>query len=110
MGNEGENTVTFPASSPYTIAVNSIDEGGTISDYSNYGADVDFSLPGLATIDGEAEEGTSVSAILLTGMVSKIKEKNNRNLSSDEIMSILQTMSGNKQKNLISGYGTPKID
>ncbi|ADE72711.1 MULTISPECIES: S8 family peptidase [Priestia] len=109
-GNEGLNTVNFPAGSSYTIAVNSVEKDGVIADYSNYGINVDFSLPGSATIDGKEEYGTSVSAILLTGMVARIMEKSDKNLNSDEIMRILQKMSGNKQKTLIVGYGTPKIN
>jgi len=45
-GNDGLNYVGYPASSPYTIAVGSVDAAGNRSTFSNYGSDLDFTAPG----------------------------------------------------------------
>ncbi len=45
-GNDGLNYVGYPASSPYTIAVGSVDAASNRSSFSNYGSDLDFTAPG----------------------------------------------------------------
>ena len=45
-GNDGYSYVGYPASSPYTLAVGSVDASGNRSSFSNYGSDLDFVAPG----------------------------------------------------------------
>ncbi len=45
-GNDGYSYVGYPASSPYTIAVGSVDAASNRSSFSNYGSNLDFVAPG----------------------------------------------------------------
>lgn len=56
-GNEGVDKVSYPASSPYTISVNSINKKGVLATYSNYGEEIDFSLPGTVFINKKRRKG-----------------------------------------------------
>ena len=49
-GNDGKESVYYPASSQYTIAVSAIDNQKNISSFSNYGSTVDFAAPGQGLI------------------------------------------------------------
>lgn len=45
-GNDAPFVVDFPANQPNVIAVSSVDDALTLSDFSNYGPEVDFAAPG----------------------------------------------------------------
>jgi len=45
-GNYSDEWVGYPASSKYTIAVGSVDQSGSVSDFSNGGARLDLTAPG----------------------------------------------------------------
>ncbi|MBW0934204.1 S8 family peptidase [Priestia megaterium] len=112
-GNDGKFQVDFPANSKYVIGVGSINNSGERSAFSNYGTNLDFNLPGeFIKINNKNDivssyaDGTSLSAPILTAMVSKIKEQY-PNLDNKGIEKRLINMSGNKEKTFEGGYGTP---
>ena len=80
-GNEGGNvSEIYPANSPYTLAVSSVDEALRISDYSNTGAGIDFCAPGdnLVTADSTTggfavATGTSFSAPYIAAATAYVK-------------------------------------
>ncbi|TCI48169.1 MULTISPECIES: peptidase S8 [unclassified Exiguobacterium] len=45
-GNDGQSRVSYPASSKYTISVGATNTFGLVTDYSNYGINVDVVAPG----------------------------------------------------------------
>ena len=112
-GNDGKFEVDFPANSKYVIGVGSINDNGERSLFSNYGTNLDFNLPGefikvnnKNDIISSYADGTSLSAPILTAMVSRIKEQY-PNLDNKEIEKRLINMSGNTEKTFEEGYGTP---
>lgn len=77
-GNDGSNMPVYPASLDSVIAVGAYDtESGTITDYSNYGENVDILAPGTTyttDIGGYTmATGTSMSAPIAAGAVALYK-------------------------------------
>ena len=80
-GNDSANVSgIYPAYSPYTIAVSSIDEALNFSDYSNFGAAIDFCAPGdnLTALDSVTggyilATGTSFSAPYIAAAAAYVK-------------------------------------
>ena len=77
-GNDGSNIPVYPASLDSVIAVGAYDtESGTITDYSNYGENVDILAPGTTyttDIGGYTmATGTSMSAPIAAGAVALYK-------------------------------------
>lgn len=60
-GNDGEEGSVFPASSPQTFSIGSGNKNG-ISQWSNYGDDVDAYYPGSVYFEGKRYIGTSFSS------------------------------------------------
>ena len=80
-GNDAEDWIHYPASSPYVIGVSSVGTSGSFSSvFSNYSSDVDFAAPGeeliLADVSNDAEyvamDGTSFSSPFAAAMIANI--------------------------------------
>ncbi|WP_428909790.1 S8 family serine peptidase [Niallia sp. Krafla_26] len=94
-GNVGlENSVIYPAKFNDVIAVSSVNESLTISDFSSTGVEVDFSAPGENIISTftqgsyATESGTSQATPHVTGMLALLKEKY-PNLTNNELKTLL---------------------
>jgi subtilisin family serine protease len=108
-GNDGNNYVSFPASSPYVMGIGAINQHGERLVSSNYGKDLLFSMPGYnIKVENNYVTGTSYSAIIFTGVVSRLMEKYD-NTNPNFLIKKLKKMSNYKERNNHYGYGTPKF-
>ncbi len=75
-GNDGDDTLNYPASFDQVISVGALDNTYTIAEYSNYNEQVDISAPGsdilTTSIDGGYMygSGTSFAAPQVTGIIA----------------------------------------
>lgn len=82
-GNAGRNVSDFsPANAPDAIAVSAVTADGAFAEYSNCGEDVDYCSYGTMQISGlygktESQEGTSVSAALVSAAIAAAKSCRN---------------------------------
>ena len=108
--------VIYPASSPYTIAVGSIDEYNQRPSWSNYGPSVDFAMPGvdlmLPGLDSstyyKSSDGTSFSCPFLASAVALIKLEYD-NYDFDDVITELRNNTddlGTTGRDNYYGYGT----
>jgi Subtilase family len=103
-GNKGKNSLDFPANSPYVISVGALDSDGVRWEFSNYGNELDFVLPGTSIkLGGEFLEGTSFSTAILTGMIARLKEQ----YPNSSTQFIMKKLKPSKTWNKFEGYGTP---
>jgi subtilisin family serine protease len=99
--------VTYPAQNPYTVAVGACTDFARRSDYSQYGADLDFVAPssgglkGIFTTDRMGPQGDNAgnyspsfggtsAATPLTSGVAALMLSRNPNLTADRIRTILR--------------------
>ena len=119
-GNDGENYVYYPACSSYTMAVSSIDSNNQFADFSNYGNEVDFALPGVDLIIPSNKDntkyyvgsGTSFSTPFLSAAIALIKTEN-YNYSISQVMNVLKNNVedlGTSGKDPYFGYGSLNFD
>jgi Subtilisin-like serine proteases len=120
-GNDGDNTLEYPAAYPGVISVGSTNRNDTRSSFSNYNSLIDFVAPGeqiTSTIDPyfgnnnyyAIGSGTSFSAPHVTGIIALMKSVN-INLTADNILNILKNSTidlGQSGRDDLYGYG--KID
>lgn len=125
-GNEGQNSVSFPANCSNVIAVGSTDRSRQHSSFSNYGPEIDFAMPGSEmrvahnsnTTAIALAEGTSLSAPFLTAAAALIKTEH-PNYNQSQLLSALEQYTvnlGNAQlfgKGIVDFgtkmFGTPRI-
>ncbi|MEJ6528816.1 S8 family peptidase [Exiguobacterium sp. USCH10] len=94
-GNDGQSRVSYPASSKYTISVGATNSFGIVSDYSNYGIDVDVVAPGskVASLvpDGNVVymDGTSMATPHVAAAVALLKSQH-PNMTVEGARSILR--------------------
>lgn len=111
-GNDGTGTLSYPASSPYVISVGSSGINGERLDFSNYGRQILFCSCGKYIRTGKTEQissyhqGTSISAGLMTGMISRIKEEN-PDFRQSGMIERLKTMTRRDFKDEECGFGIP---
>ena len=75
MGNDGNNTLNYPAAYPHVIGVCSVDTSGNRSSFSNYGSWADISAPGSKIYSANmynnngyrTMDGTSMAAPVVSG-------------------------------------------
>ena len=119
-GNDGENYVYYPACSSYTMAVSSIDKNNQFANFSNYGNEVDFALPGVDLIIPSNKDntsyyvgdGTSFSTPFLSAAIALIKTEN-YNYSINQVMNVLKNNVedlGTSGKDPYFGYGSLNFD
>ncbi|OPH47273.1 hypothetical protein BC351_12300 [Paenibacillus ferrarius] len=81
-GNDGVNTVSYPAKFSSVIGVGAVDENNQLASFSNTGAEVELVAPGvsvkgLSLVDGSyiTMSGTSVAVPQVAGVAALIKSK-----------------------------------
>lgn len=93
-GNDGAETVYYPASYSEVIKVTAINELGILANFSTHGNDVDFAAPGVgiktSTLNNRYTyvDGTSFAAPFVTAAAATIK-MTNKGVSPEDIVNIL---------------------
>lgn len=84
-GNESfEDSLNYPASSPYTISVGAIDDMRSVADFSNNSEHLDFVAPGVRVISSwinneyRGGSGTSFSAPWISGVIALMISKHRK--------------------------------
>lgn len=130
-GNDGKESVYYPACSDYTISVGATTHDNEIAKFSNYGETVDFSAPGQALIlpyytgdnlynssfepgsdEYNKNSGTSFATPFVSAAATLIKSEN-QNYSVEEVKNILKNNSedfGDVGKDKFFGYGAINFD
>ena len=130
-GNDGKESVYYPASSQYTIAVSAIDNQKNISSFSNYGSTVDFAAPGQGLIlpyytgdnlynssfgsssaEYQKNSGTSFASPFVVADFAMLKSEN-KNYTVEEMKNILINNCedlGETGKDKYYGYGNVNFD
>lgn len=76
-GNDGRNTLTYPAGAPEVIAVGAVDASGRLYRRSNTGQHIEFTAPGVEVYTakgngGGYQTGTSFAAPIVTALAARI--------------------------------------
>ena len=107
-GNDGQNNVLYPAAYNTTIAVGSIDANKFLSNFSNYGSQLDFVAPGTSIYTSDIGgslvrvDGTSASAASVAALCTLLYEIRS-SITPREIYSILKNTA---EDVYTSGYDT----
>lgn len=130
-GNEGQNSVSYPARYRHVIGVAAVDAVGTKTPYSNYGAGVDIAAPGgLKTDDNpaggilqntidpenptkddvfESFQGTSMAAPHVAGVAALVRSAAGMT-DPDEIEKVLKESATLVKDDALNHYGAGKLD
>lgn len=78
VGNDGTNTLTYPAAYPGVIGVAASDESDQVADFSNFGSAVDVTAPGvgiLSTVPGgyASYSGTSMATPFVSATAALLR-------------------------------------
>ena len=93
-GNEGKNSISFPASNRNVIAVGAINKNRKLADFSNTGPQIEVTAPGVGVrstyINNQYKtmDGTSMAAPYVSGYLALLKQKYPTK-TNDEIRSLL---------------------
>lgn len=93
-GNDGTDSLYYPASYDNVVKVTAINETNIITNFSTYGNGVDFAAPGIriktTTLGGEyiTIRGTSIATPFVSSVAATIKAIN-PNASTEDILSIM---------------------
>ncbi|WP_214781979.1 S8 family peptidase [Exiguobacterium sp. S3] len=94
-GNDGQSRVSYPASSKYAISVGATNTFGVVSDYSNFGINVDVVAPGskVASLvpDGNVVymDGTSMATPHVAAVAALLKS-NHPSLTVEQMRKLLR--------------------
>jgi serine protease len=56
-GNDGQNSVSYPAAYSECLAVSALDPDGTLASYSNYGSEIELAAPGTDVLSTWTDDG-----------------------------------------------------
>lgn len=116
-GNDGTNERYYPGALPGVIAVGAVDDAGTVTRFTSFGADIMVVAPGLNIYSSFAHHayafasGTSQASPFVSGSVGLLKSyavEQGRKLSNHEIAYILKNTSDKVDSRLRdehAGYG-----
>lgn len=115
-GNDG-NQVDFPGCSPYTLTASAVDADNAIADFSCFGDEVDFALPGVSVsvprYSGDTDyawsNGTSIATPFLSSAVAEILSEHGTSINRTELTEILKQNAvdlGDTGKDVHYGYGS----
>ena len=130
-GNDGAESVYYPASSQYTIAVSAVDSQNQIASFSNYGNSIDFTAPGKGLIlpyytgdnlynssfsEDSAEysknSGTSFASPFIAADFAMLKSENPKYSITDMKNILIENCEdlGDSGKDKYYGYGNVNFD
>ena len=130
-GNDGTESVYYPASSQYTIAVSAVDSQNQIASFSNYGNSIDFTAPGKGLIlpyytgdnlynssfsEDSAEysknSGTSFASPFIAADFAMLKSENPKYSITDMKNILIENCEdlGDSGKDKYYGYGNVNFD
>lgn len=116
-GNDGSDEKYYPGALPGVIAVGAVDDTGTVTNFTSYGADITVVAPGLNVYSSFSSNtysvatGTSQASPFVAGTVGLLKsyaKQKGKILSNDAIIYILKHTSDkvdNHFHNQKAGYG-----
>jgi RHS repeat-associated protein len=123
-GNDGANSVSYPAKFNSVIAVGAVDGGNNLASFSNTGSEVELVAPGvsvegLSLINGQYTNatGTSIAVPQVAGVAALIKSKN-PTFSNQDIRNVLNqsavplgetTKFGHGKVNAAKALGTTEV-
>ncbi|MBD0362767.1 MAG: peptidase S8 [Coleofasciculus sp. C3-bin4] len=122
-GNSSQNSASYPARYPHVIGVAALDSVGVKAPYSNFGAGVDISAPGVSedgkilqeTIDPETNEpvfvgyqGTSMAAPHVAGVAALVKATGVK--EPDEVLSVLKQSARVIKEDPLNHFGAGHLD
>jgi hypothetical protein len=106
-GNEGTESISFPARYPSVVAVSAVDALGQSPSFNNHGVEMDLAAPGLgihtAWSGGNLVEfsGTSAAAPVITASLAALMSQN-RGMTASQAFDVLKSYSNEA--------GPPKAD
>jgi len=116
-GNDGTEEKYYPGALPGVIAVGAVDDGGNVTSFTSYGANITVVAPGLNvyssfTNNGYAfASGTSQASPFVTGVVGLLRSyalKKGRKIGNEQIRYILKSTSdkiNSRLRDQRGGYG-----
>ncbi|MBA3704435.1 MAG: S8 family serine peptidase [Bacteroidetes bacterium] len=116
-GNDGTSEKYYPGALPGVIAVGAVDDSGTVTNFTSYGANITVVAPGLNIYSSYTRNtyafasGTSQAAPFVCGTIGLLKsyaKQKGRTLNNDAIIYILKQTSDKADKQLRNekaGYG-----